>query len=105
MVDLHFHIFSQVKWAEISFKFLKEQIPVFGPIFFCQFPEYGWLEPLKGYTLRKEMAKLTLSESCGKFFGQSWKFNSHWTKELQSLWGLELSKGSGSLTCTHARPL
>src|ERR1700730_4157134 len=55
--------------------------------------------------LRNKTAKLTLSESCGKFFGRSWKFNSHWTKKLWSLRALDPSKGSGSLTCARAGPL
>src|ERR1700730_10359466 len=55
--------------------------------------------------LRKETAKLTLSESCGKFFRQSRKFSSHWTRKLQSLRALDLLKGSGSLTRARAGPL
>src|ERR1700726_1266385 len=55
--------------------------------------------------LRNETAKLTLSESCGKFFGRSRKFNSHWTKKLRSLQGSEPSKGSGSLTRARTGPL
>src|ERR1700731_1848194 len=55
--------------------------------------------------LRKETAKLTLSESCGKFFGWSRKFNLHWTRKLRSLRASDLSKGSGSLTRARAGPL